>query len=93
MGTCRGPMFEPAKTDWWESSHGKQGGHYNTFHLAKGVDGMEVLRGFFSASGFEVPDEMNFVLFSTSGVHGSYTTIEAARATPQRHRSGQARYR
>ncbi len=27
-------------------------------------------------------DAMNFVLFSTSGVHGSYTTIEEAEANP-----------
>jgi hypothetical protein len=29
-----------------------------------------------------VADEMNFCLFSTSGVHGSYSTIEDAEADP-----------
>jgi hypothetical protein len=30
-----------------------------------------------------VADEMNFCLFSTSGVHGSYCTIEEAEADPE----------
>jgi hypothetical protein len=29
-----------------------------------------------------IADEMNFCLFSTSGVHGTYTTIEEAEAEP-----------
>lgn len=70
--TLSGPMFEPVKTQFWESTHGKSGAHYNTFYL-NGDVGMEALRAYF-------PDgkcnEYNFVLFSTSGVHGTYTTIE-----------------
>lgn len=47
---------------------------------AKGVvflsnDGMNDLKEFFKDS---EPNEMNFVLFSTSGSHGTYTTIEEA---------------
>lgn len=73
-----GPMFEPAKHGYWESTHNKSGGHYNSYGLA--VDGMvrndlgmDALREIF-------PDgkasEECFVLFSTSGVHGTYATIE-----------------
>lgn len=32
-----------------------------------------------------VADEMNFCLFSTSGVHGSYTTIEQAETAPDEY--------
>lgn len=32
-----------------------------------------------------VADEMNFCLFSTSGVHGSYTTIEQAETDPDEY--------
>jgi hypothetical protein len=68
-----GPMFEPAKSVDWESSHGKQGGHYNTFHLAPGADAMDVLHHWFPDG---EANEMNLVFFSTSGVHGTYCTIE-----------------
>lgn len=40
-------------------------------------NGWETLQDFFSKRD---PDEMNFVLFSTSGVHGSYVTIEEIEA-------------
>jgi len=75
--TFSGPMFEPAKSMDWESSHGKQGGHYNTFHLAPGANAMEVLRHWFPGG---EANEMNLVFFSTSGVHGSYCTIEEVEA-------------
>lgn len=75
---CSGPMFEPAKHGYWESLHKKSGGHYNTFGLA--VDGMtrddlgmDALRELFPEG---TADEMNVCLFSTSGVHGTYATIE-----------------
>lgn len=77
-----GPMFEPASHGYWESLHKKSGAHYNTYGLA--VDGMTrddlgmaALRELFPAG--EAFEE-DFVLFSTSGVHGMYTTIEAAEA-------------
>lgn len=69
-----GPMFEPARDKYRESVHGKEGGHYNVFG-SSGVDlALEMLRQWFP-TGVEI-DEMNFVLFSTSGIHGMYTTIE-----------------
>lgn len=46
---------------------------YSVLRLIEGGSGMEALRLMF-ASG--VADHMNFVLFSTGGVHGSYATIE-----------------
>lgn len=69
-----GPMFEPGSGATWESSHRKDGAHYNTFHVAKGANAMKALRDWFGEDA--KADEMNFVLFSTSGVHGSYSTIE-----------------
>ena len=50
----------------------KDGGHYNI--IGVGADeGMQVLRDMFPTGDADV---MNFALFSTSGVHGTYTTIE-----------------
>lgn len=53
--------------------------HYSIF-AATGHDysiGMQVLRDLFPDA---QADYMNFCLFSTSGVHGSYSTIEDAEA-------------
>lgn len=41
---------------------------------------LEDLLGYFPVP---VADEMNFCLFSTSGVHGSYTTIEQIESDPE----------
>ena len=51
--------------------YSRDGAHYNIWGISeRGVDGLRLI----------FPDgeanEMNFVLFSTSGVHGSYTAIE-----------------
>lgn len=73
-----GPMFEPANSVVWRSCFGKDGAHYNVFSAARGVDlDVGTLRRFFPDG---EADEMNFVLFSTSGVHGTYRTIEDAEA-------------
>lgn len=69
-----GPMFEGADNGPWRSIHRKAGAHYNTYACATPDNGMEALREFFP----DGPDSMNFVLFSTSGVHGTYATIEDA---------------
>jgi hypothetical protein len=80
--TVSGPMFEPARSTFWEAvtcsscRRGRDGAHYNTFGC-RDTDGMAALRAMF-ASG--EADEYNAVLFSTSGVHGMYTTIEEAEA-------------
>lgn len=59
----------------WENNNVDRYGvaHYSIFSLLKGVEGMDAIRKFFPHG---VADEMNLILFSTSGVHGSYTTIE-----------------
>jgi hypothetical protein len=48
--------------------------HYSVMSLDE-ASGMEGLRGMFPDA---KADGMNFVLFSTSGVHGTYNTIEEA---------------
>lgn len=72
-----GPMFERSESAGWKSVHNKDGGHYNTFALRGAEQGMSELRHFFPDG---TADEMNLVFFSTSGVHGSYCTIEEAEA-------------
>jgi hypothetical protein len=42
---------------------------------SSGVEGMNVLREMFPDAS---ANDLNFVLFSTSGVHGTYNTIEEA---------------
>jgi hypothetical protein len=49
----------------------KEGAHYNIWVISSG--GVEGLRKMFPDA---IANEMNFALFSTSGVHGTYTTIE-----------------
>ncbi len=68
-----GPMFEPADSGEFKSIHRKSGAHYNTYSF----DSMAALREFFPNGA----DPMNFVLFSTSGVHGTYATIEEIEAS------------
>lgn len=74
MNKLSGPMFEPVATSFWESSHGKMGAHYNIY--SKRGNGMAALRDFFAQPGSV--NELNLILFSTSGVHGTYSTIEDA---------------
>lgn len=75
--TFSGPLFEPAENGPWQSVHGKTGGHYNTFACRGDVEGMAALREFFPEG---EANDLNFVLFSTSGVHGGYSTIEEEEA-------------
>ena len=49
--------------------------HYSIMQLTEKDSGMEALRELFP-DGYA--DELNFVLFSTSGIHDSYNTIEDA---------------
>lgn len=73
MTTLSGPMFEAAEGNDWKSSFQKQGAHYNIFRSK--TTSMECLRELFPDG---KADELNFCLFSTSGVHGTYGTIEDA---------------
>lgn len=51
--------------------------HYSVMALDGSKTGMEALRGMFPNA---KADELNACLFSTSGVHATYTTIEEAEA-------------
>jgi hypothetical protein len=57
----------------WKPVHGGES-HY-AIASCKSADGMELLREMFPKP---EANEMNFVLFSTSGVHGTYSLIEDA---------------
>jgi len=63
-------MFEQRDSSGFRSVHKKDGAHYNIFAI---TGGMKTLREFFPTGD---ANTMNFVLFSTSGVHGMYTLIE-----------------
>lgn len=75
-----GPMFEPASHNGYKSMLNKRDGYYNIYHFDEGIDGrvdMEVgTRNFYDFWRQRKPNQDNFVLFSTSGVHGTYCTIE-----------------
>lgn len=73
MNVFSGSLFEPKNNGTWESTINRDGAHYNIFHCKREEDGMAALREIFPNG---KADELNFVLFSTSGVHGSYVTIE-----------------
>lgn len=49
--------------------------HYSVMRKVQGYSGMEALRTMFPEG---AADDLNMVLFSTSGVHGTYNTIEEA---------------
>lgn len=88
MTTLSGPMFEPSKTALWESSFKKEGAHYNIFSAVQDTE-MEGLRQMFPEG---KANDLNFCLFSTSGVHGTYSTIEAAEemmARGNKHEDGE----
>lgn len=78
MGTTfSGPMFERDDAGPWKSSSGKQGAHYNLYWCRLAEDAMDALHEMFPDG---KANSLNFVLFSTSGVHGTYSTIEDAEA-------------
>lgn len=59
----------------WKNIHKNDSVHYSVIAKDQGINGMDALRSIFPNAEAE---EMNFVLFSTSGVHGTYNTIEEA---------------
>ena len=69
-----GPLFTPKNDGIWRSNFDKKGMHYNVYSC-RDSDGMRALREMFPDA---TADELNFVLFSTSGIHGTYNTIEEA---------------
>jgi hypothetical protein len=81
MAMLGGPMFEPTEDENFQSVSRKSGGHYNNFYIKPGR-GMAALRNLFPDG---EANDLNVVLFSTSGVHGSYTTIEEIEAGLQKY--------
>lgn len=77
-----GPMFAPAEDDLLKSHFRKEGAHYNIYALKDPARGMELLRLFFPKG---EASEFAFVLFSTSGVHGTYATIEEIEASLKKY--------
>jgi hypothetical protein len=59
----------------WENinKERKDSAHYSVMRKDSHISGMIALREMFPDA---KADELNFVLFSTSGVHGTYNTIE-----------------
>ncbi len=69
---------------YWKhvDSCGNSGDHYSIMQRKDAeFNGMAALRECFPNG---IANEMNFVLFSTSGIHGSYTTIEEASSEMER---------
>lgn len=85
-----GPSFEPAESKYWRAracdacGRREEGAHYSIFGLQGNDDhnGMAALRDFFPDG---KANDLNFVLFSTSGVHGSYTTLEEIEASLRKY--------
>jgi hypothetical protein len=59
----------------WKNISGKEGFHYSIMRREEGSSAIELLRELFPDG---EANELNFCLFSTSGVHGLYNTIEEA---------------
>jgi hypothetical protein len=65
--------------EYWQPLIHKESAHYSLMRLANCESSMDALKAMFPDA---KADEMNFVLFSTSGVHGTYQTIEEEEADP-----------
>ena len=59
----------------WKNLRDSDTNYYSVMKLVGEDDGMSALREAFPKGS---ANELNVVLFSTSGVHGTYTTIEQA---------------
>lgn len=58
---------------FWKEVSGSENKDYCTWKLLDEKRGLDALKALFPTA---EADENNFVLFSTSGVHGSYRTLE-----------------
>ncbi len=80
-----GPMFEPAESETFEAQKclecrsRKTGAHYNLYHITAG---MRSLKEIFPEG---EADALNLCLFSTSGIHGTYITIEEIKASLEKY--------
>jgi hypothetical protein len=85
-----GPMFERSENGMKKIiPRDKDGAHYSVWHLDCGpydrpdaVIGMHSLKAMFPDG---EADPENFVMFSTSGIHGSYTTLEEIESTIKKY--------
>jgi hypothetical protein len=64
---------------FWEDVNGVDKRDYCIWKLLNHEQGLAALKALFPSS---EADELNFVLFSTSGVHGSYRTLEQEQEAP-----------
>jgi hypothetical protein len=64
---------------FWKEISGAGKRDYCIWELLDPTQGLTVLKALFPAA---EADGMNFVMFSTSGVHGSYQTIEQEQKAP-----------
>lgn len=62
-------------SEWIKVRQDSDSGYYSVAYWDEEETATQMLRELFEES---PPNELNFILFSTSGVHGSYNTIEAA---------------
>ena len=74
-------MTDKEAAPMWRNSKPKSEGNPYYSVLRLDGDGMQALRDLFPDG---KADDLNAVLFSTSGVHGSYCTIEAVEEDMQR---------
>ncbi|MCD2164272.1 hypothetical protein [Comamonas koreensis] len=65
--------------NFWTKSTGADNGSYCVWRLHDEALGLPALQALFPSG---EADERNFVLFSTSGVHGTYQTIEEEQRSP-----------
>lgn len=65
--------------NFWSDVSGRENSGYCVLRLANARRGMAALKAMFPTGD---ADAMNFVLFSTSGTHGSYRTLEEEEAEP-----------
>lgn len=77
-----GPMFVAKEDEYGRSIYKKEGLHYNIYGMNTDV-AMKMLKEFFPEG---KANDLNFVLFSTSGIHGSYCTIEDIEESLIKHR-------
>jgi hypothetical protein len=65
--------------NFWDDVSGTNRRDYCTWKLLDPTQGLAALKALFPTG---EADEMNFVLFSTAGVHGSYRTLEHEQKAP-----------
>lgn len=65
--------------DYWKDVSGAGRRDYCVWGLVDETRGLDALRELFPTGN---ADDANFVLFSTSGVHGSYRTLEEEERAP-----------